>query len=95
MSPRRIIEEHGRKITATGLVASLVGIVTLLTMMADLNGKLATSQNEAAGSQQYTQFLEARITALEKFTGIRRRKAVPAPPPTGEGLVRRVWHLIF
>ena len=33
MSPRKVIEQHGRKITATGLVASLAGVITLVVTL--------------------------------------------------------------
>jgi hypothetical protein len=85
---RRVAEKHGRKITATGLVASLAGVVTLLTMIADLSAKLSMSQGNADGLRQIVEFQGRKIEALEKFTGYKKRtKAVPVPPPS-VGLVR-------
>ena len=95
MSPRKALEQHGRKITATGLVASLAGVITLLTMVADLNGKLATSQSNADGWQQLAAQDHQDLQDLKKFTGFRKHgKAVPVPSPS-EGLARRLFHMLF
>jgi hypothetical protein len=96
MSPHKIIKEHGSKITATGLVASIAGVVTLLTMVADLNTKLGTANNDRDGLRQVVEFQGQRLLAVERFTGIKRHgKAGPVLPPPQEGILRRVFRLIF
>jgi hypothetical protein len=94
MSPRKAIREHAGKIGAGGIVAALAGVVTLLTMVADLNGKLATSQAAEDSYRRYVSFLDARVTKLERLQHVRSRQKAPELPQS-QGLVRRVFHLIF
>jgi NAD/NADP transhydrogenase alpha subunit len=95
MSPK-----HKHHLTLAGLVSGITLLITSLGMLANgvvsLNSRLGAGVSATDSLFYNDSLLFARLARAERALKIRAGKErTPARPSQEQGLVRRIWRLIF
>jgi len=87
-----------RNLTLAGVVSGASLVVASLGMLAnglvELNKKLGVGTTAQDSLFRNDSLLDARLTVVERDHRVRRRVPL-SQQPHSEGLVRRVWRLLF